>query len=117
MEQTLFELNLTMEIEKMYKHIEQKRPPIDKILKIMKNNFIIKDIEYDQFNYKFVNGMAMLNHYFIRLGFMDSWKKILPKNKVEEIFKIIENKLNKQAEKYCGIKLSVPFVLINSIKK
>jgi ubiquinone/menaquinone biosynthesis C-methylase UbiE len=117
MEHTLLELNLNIEIELMYKHIEHKRPSIDKIIKPMKNNFIIKDVEYDQFNYKFANGTAMLNHYFIRLGFMDSWIKILPKNNIENIFKTIETKLNKQAEMFGGIKLSIPFVLINAIKK
>jgi ubiquinone/menaquinone biosynthesis C-methylase UbiE len=116
MEQTLIELKLNTEIKSMYKHIEQKRPSIDKILKIMENDFIIKDIEYDQFNYKFTNGTAMLNHYFIKLAFMDSWKKILPKDKVGEIFKTIEIKLNKQAEESGNLKLSIPFVLINAIK-
>jgi ubiquinone/menaquinone biosynthesis C-methylase UbiE len=117
MEQILLELNLKTEIELMYKHIEHKRPSVDKIIKPMKNDFIIKDIEYDQFNYKFANGTAMLNHYFIRLAFMELWIKIIPKNRVGEIFRTIETELNKQSERDSGIKLSIPFVLINSIKK
>jgi ubiquinone/menaquinone biosynthesis C-methylase UbiE len=117
LENVLSELNLKAEIEIMYQHIEEKRPSIDKILKIMKReNFIIKDIEYDHFDYKFSNGTAMFNHYFIRLAFMNSWIKILPKERVNEIFGIIETRLNKQAELFGGIKLSIPFVLINSIK-
>jgi hypothetical protein len=114
---TLLESNLKHEIGLMYKHIEKKRPSIDKIIETMKQNFIIKDIEYDKFNYKFSNGTAMLNHYFIKFAFMKSWKEILLQNKVEEIFKTIEIKLNNYAELFCGIKLSIPFVLINSIKR
>jgi ubiquinone/menaquinone biosynthesis C-methylase UbiE len=117
MEHTLSKLSLKTEIESMYKHIEYKRPSVDKIIKPMKNNFIIKDVEYDQSNYKFANGTAMLNHYFIRLAFMESWIKIVPKDKVGEIFRTIETELNKQAETNGGIKLSIPFVIINSIKK
>ena len=117
MENVLLDLNLKNAAYLMYKHIEEKRPPIDKIMKIMKNDFIIKDIEYDEFNYKFSNGTAMLNHYFIRLAFMDSWIKIVPKEKIETVFDNIENKLNEQSEIFGGIKLSIPFVLINSIKK
>jgi hypothetical protein len=82
----------------------------------MKNYFTIKNIEYDQFNYKFSDGSAMLNHHFIKVAFMDSWKNILPKNRVQEIFKKIETKLNCQAEKLGEFKLSIPFVLINGIK-
>jgi ubiquinone/menaquinone biosynthesis C-methylase UbiE len=117
LEQTLLKLNLKAEIALMYEHIEHKRPSVDKIIKSMENNFIIKDIVYDQFNYKFANGTAMLNHYFIRLAFMESWIKIIPKDRVEETFGTVEKELNKQAEKFGGIKLSIPFVLINSVKK
>ena len=117
MENTLLELNLKSEIELMYKHIEQKRPPIDKILTPMKENFQIKDIVYDQFSYKFTDGTAMLNHNFIKVAFLETWKMILPENMVKEIFEIIEDKLNKLSEKSSGIKLSIPFVLINGIKK
>ncbi|MDR2449623.1 MAG: class I SAM-dependent methyltransferase [Prevotellaceae bacterium] len=117
MEKTLLELNLKTEITLMQEHIEHKRPSIDTILKIIKRDFIIKDIEYDQFEYKFVDGTAMLDHYFIQLAFMDSWTGVLPTNKVEEIFKRIEIKLNEQAKTFGAIKLSIPFVLINGIKK
>ena len=86
MENTLLELNLNSEIELMYKHIEQKRPSLDKILNTIKQNFLIKDIVYDQFSYKFTDGTAMLNHNFIKVVFLETWKKILPENMVEEIF-------------------------------
>ena len=59
----------------------------------------------------------MLNHNFIKVAFLETWKKILPEDKIEDIFGIIENKLNKLSEKSSGIKLSIPFVLINGIKK
>ena len=59
----------------------------------------------------------MLNHYFIRLAFMDSWIKLLPADKSEQIFETIELQLNNHARDLGGIKLSIPFVLINAIKK
>jgi len=117
MENTLLELNLKSEIEIMYKHIEQKRPPIDRIIVPMKQDFRIKDIVYDQFSYKFTDGTAMLNHNFIKVAFLEAWKKILPEDRVKEIFEIIENKLNKLSEKLNGMELSIPFVLIKGIKK
>jgi len=117
MERTLLELDLKHEVDLMYKHIETKRPSIDKILDIMKPDFTIKDIEYDEFKIRFSNGTAMFNHSFVKLVFMKSWKEIVPQNRVEEVFGIIETKLNEHAEKYDGIKLSIPFVLINGIKK
>jgi arsenite methyltransferase len=118
MEYALSELSMNNEIDLMHKHIHEKRPPLDEMISIIQNHgFIIKDLEHDQFNYKFSDGTTMLNHYFIRLAFMDSWIKILPANKSEQIFDTIEIKLNEQAKILGNIKLTIPFVLINSYKK
>jgi arsenite methyltransferase len=118
LEMVLTELKMSKEIKLMHQHIYEKRRPLDEMISMVQNhNFIIKDLAHDQFSYKFSNGTAMLNHYFIRLAFMDSWIKILPENKFEQIFDTIEMRLNEQAEMLGGIKLSIPFVLINAIKK
>lgn len=118
LEKILSDLSMNSEIELMRQHIYEKRRPLDEMISIIQNHgFIIKDLEHDQFNYKFSNGTSMLNHYFIRLAFMDSWIKILPENKLEQIFETIEMRLNEQAKILGGIKLSIPFVLINAIKK
>lgn len=118
LESVLSDLGMDTEIELMRQHIYEKRRPLDEMISIVqKHGFIIKDLEHDQFNYKFSNGSAMLNHYFIRLAFMDSWIKILPKSKLEQIFSTIEIRLNDQAKMLGGIKLTIPFVLINAIKK
>jgi ubiquinone/menaquinone biosynthesis C-methylase UbiE len=116
LEAVLKEQNLNKEVEDMYRHIAKKRPPVDTFLTMLhKNKFIVKDLEYDQFNYRFATGTAMLNHYFIRLAFMDSWIKLIPLDKIEEIFDSIESRLNRQAGKLGGIKLSIPYILINAI--
>jgi arsenite methyltransferase len=118
LENVLSELGLNKEIELMKQHIYEKRRPLDEMISIVqKHGFMIKDLEHDQFNYRFSNGTAMLNHYFIRLAFMDSWIRILPGNRLEEIFDTIETRLNEQAKMTGGIKLTIPFVLINAIKK
>ncbi len=117
MEGVLADLNLKSEIELMRQHIYQKRRPLDEIISmIQKHGFIIKDLEHDQFNYKFTDGTAMFNHYFIRLAFVDAWIKILPKEKAETIFDKIESLLNEKSRILGGIKLSIPYVMINAVK-
>ncbi|MFT3995200.1 MAG: class I SAM-dependent methyltransferase [Dysgonomonas sp.] len=116
-ERVLSELDMHHEIDLMHQHIEVKRPPVEKLLNnIRSHGFTLKDLEYDQFNYTFVNGTALLNHYFIRLAFMDSWIALLPKDKVKEIFERIETYLNEQSQLLGSLKLSIPYVLINMIR-
>jgi arsenite methyltransferase len=59
----------------------------------------------------------MFNHYFIRLAFMESWIKLLPQDKVEFIFDTIETRMNRLAREQDGIKLTIPFVMINAVKR
>jgi ubiquinone/menaquinone biosynthesis C-methylase UbiE len=116
-EDVLFDLNMNHEILSIHQHIEKKRPPIKRMLSmIQQRGFVIKNLEYDQFNYKFASGTAMLNHYFIRFAFMDSWMKLIPQDKVEELFSLVESRMNKQAQLLGGIKLSIPYVMINATK-
>lgn len=118
LENVLRELNMLNEIDLMRQHISKKRPAVDGFIKKMEaKGFEIKDIKHNQFSYRFADGTAMFNHYFIRLAFMSSWKKLLPANKVEQIFDTIELRLNEQAALQGGISLSIPFVLINAVKR
>ena len=67
------------ELQKMKQHIYEKRKPLDEFLGMLENKgFEIGEVEKKQFDYRFTDGTTMLKHYFIRLAFLDSWKKILP---------------------------------------
>ncbi|MDD3151134.1 MAG: class I SAM-dependent methyltransferase, partial [Candidatus Gastranaerophilales bacterium] len=71
LEKVLSDLQMNNEITLIHKHIYEKRRPLKEMISIIQNHgFIIKDLEHDQFNYRFADGTAMLNHYFIRLAFM-----------------------------------------------
>lgn len=114
---TLEEENLYELVEKVDRHIYEKRKPLDEFIGLLeKKGFEVKDIIHDKFEYRFVDGTTFLNHYFMRVAFMDSWIKIVPKNRLKEIFTIIENKINKKAEKEGLFRLSIPFVVIDCIR-
>jgi len=117
LENVLSEMHLNDEIRLMYQHISQKRRPLPDIISLLqKHGFLIRNLEHDQFNYRFSNGTALLNHYFIRLAFMTSWVKFLPADKLGEIFNLVESRLNEQSEILRGLKLSIPYVLIDTVK-
>ena len=117
LEEVLSDLDMGKEIQLFRVHISKKRPPVDKMISLIHaNGFLIKDIVNDQFNLRFANGTVMFNHYFIRLAFMDSWIKLLPEEKAEQIFSLVEMRLNEQSKILGGIKLSIPYIMINMIK-
>ena len=117
MESVLYENNMAAEIKKMKEHIYAKRKPLNEVTSMLESNqFKIVRVYEDQFDYRFINGTAMLEYHFIRLAFLDSWKNIIPPEGQNRIFELIEDSLNNLAEKKGEVKLSVPFAVIDCKK-
>jgi len=110
-EEVLKNIAMFEEIEKMKQQIYDKRKPLYEIEALVnKSGFHINRIIHDNFYLRYADGTAMLNHFLIKMGFLEGWIKILPEEKVELIFEQIEAKLNDFAGEIGEIKLSVPFV-------
>ena len=115
LEDVLEEKNMREEIKLMGEHIYQKRKPVDECVLLLKEfGYKVNEIVHDEFSYQFVDGTAMYNHFLIRLAFMESWRLLIPEEKRNEIFSLVEKRLNVYSEKKSGLNLSVPFCLIDS---
>lgn len=113
----LADMNMQPEIERVQEHIRTKRRPLREILSMLEvNGFSIVEKKEKQFNYHFSSGTAMLNHYFIRQAFLESWISILPEGEAEKFFEELEQRLNGLARGLGSLQLSIPFALINARK-
>jgi len=116
-EKLLLEENMLKEIQLMKEHIYKKRRPEEEYVKLLnENGYAVNEIYRDQFEYKFVDGSAMLNHFLITLSFIESWKALVPEERQWEIFEELENRLNEKSRLSGSLILTVPFVLIDSEK-
>ena len=110
--------NLTESLKRLNEHIASKRMPLSALTeKIEKNGFKINHIDENQFYYRYVDGTTMLNHFLIRIAFLESWLNILNKEQQKPIFELLEKRLNQIADEQNGFKLTVPFVTIDSTYK
>jgi len=117
MEDVLREKILFAEIEAMKKHINKKRKPVDDYKFLLEENgFAIKEILRDEFSLLYTDGTTMLNHFLIRLAFIESWKEMVPEERQREVFAEVEKRLNKLSEIDGVLKLAVPYVLIDCEK-
>src|SRR3954454_10479837 len=62
---------------------------------------------------RFANGTALLNHYFIKLGFLDAWKKVVPGNE-RDVFARLRHSLNEQAANDGELRLTIPVAYIEA---
>jgi arsenite methyltransferase len=103
--------------EKIDAHIYSKRKPLSEFKEMLAAaGFLVRAIDEDEFTYRFSDGTSMFNHFFMKLAFMEAWKEIVPSNLQDEIFRQIEDKLNRGAERNQGFAMSVPFVTMDCEK-
>lgn len=108
---------MTQALQDLRQHIYNKRKPLEEVLGLIrKNGFEVDEVQHHRFDYRFVDGTAMLNHYFIRMAFLDSWKLIVPEHQRYEIFSKLELQMNESARNRGYFTLGVPFVTIDSHK-
>jgi arsenite methyltransferase len=66
------------------------------------------------FRERFIDGSALLGHYFMRLGFVPGWKEIAPEGAMERTFAALEQRLNALATEQGGLALTVPLACIHA---
>jgi arsenite methyltransferase len=116
-EETLREQGKLTEISKMQEHIHEKRKPYYQTISMITNaGFCIKRIYEEFFTMRFLDGSAMFNHFFIKLAFLDNWKKILAPEDRKPIFEILEQKLNNISTLNGALSLNIPYVCIDCSK-
>ena len=117
-EKVLKSKNKLEELNSLKKHILSKRKPVKHTVKLIEEaDFEISEIYEDKFQFKYLDGTAMLNHFVIKLAFLNSWLEILKDSDKEQIFTELEAELNLIAEKLGELILTVPWICINAHKK
>ena len=117
MEDVLRERKMLNELESMKKHIYKKRPPVEEYIQFLnEKGYSINEISHDEFGYRFVDGAAMINHFLIKLAFIDSWKELIPGEKQKEFFAELVQRLNPAASITEVLKLTIPFTIIDCEK-
>jgi arsenite methyltransferase len=108
---------LTGELKAIDRHIHSKRKSVNENLTMLTSaGFKIDEVSEDNFYMRYADGTSFLNHFFIKLAFLESWRNIPPADRIEEIFAELEEALNLYSEKEGHLKLSIPFVIFKCHK-
>ncbi len=116
-EETLRSLGKTNEATRLNEHIFAKRKPVSFMTDLLeKNGFTISTVKENSFAMRFLDGSTLLNHFFIRLAFVEPWQQVLDARDVSVVFDRLEENLNSLARQHGELRLTIPFVCINSRK-
>jgi ubiquinone/menaquinone biosynthesis C-methylase UbiE len=116
-ENLLHDKKMNVQIALMKEHIYKKRRPVEEFVRLLnESGYSINEILHDRFNYRFVDGATMFNHFLIKLAFIDSWKELVPEEKQQEFFAELLDRLNQLSQRIGYLNLTVPFAIIDCEK-
>lgn len=63
---------------------------------------------------RFADGTALLNHYFIKLGFLDAWKEVVP-GRETQTFGRLRRRLDEAAARDGELRLTIPMAYVEGV--
>jgi arsenite methyltransferase len=78
--------------------------------------FEVRKVVEDRFEMRFLDGSAMLRHFLVRIGFLEAWRNIVTPEEEEEVFTLLEQRLNEAAARQAGLRMTVPMLYVEGKK-
>ena len=105
------------EVAALHAHIRGKRKTIAEWQGLVEGaGFTVRRTREEAFTWSFLNGTALLQHWFVRLAFVPPWVAILPADQAPEFMTFLEGRLNRLALERGGLHLEVPFLCLDALK-
>jgi ubiquinone/menaquinone biosynthesis C-methylase UbiE len=95
--------------KRLREHIEHRATVANVRELLERGGFTVTRVVGRESVMRFANGTALLNHYFIKLGFLDAWKKVVPGNE-RDVFTRLHKALDGRGE----LRLNIPMAYVEA---
>ena len=100
-------------LDRLRAHVEH-RATVANVRELLQNGgFTVTRVVEREGMMRFAGGTALLNHYFIKLGFLDGWKKVVPGNE-RDAFARLRDALDDLAARNGELRLTVPMAYVEA---
>ena len=110
--QTLRQLGLSNRLPALDQHIAH-RLTVERLNTWLEQaGFTPRRVKWRSFQWRFLDGSAFLRHSFIRLGFLEGMRSVLPPEEQEAVFDQLEDNLNQFAHSKGELNLTIPMAYL-----
>jgi ubiquinone/menaquinone biosynthesis C-methylase UbiE len=95
---------------RLREHIEHRATVAGVRQLLEQHRFTIRRVVEREGVMRFADGTALFNHHFIKLGFLDAWKKVVPGNE-REVFARLLARLDERGE----LRLTIPMAYVDAV--
>ncbi|MBN8593524.1 MAG: class I SAM-dependent methyltransferase [Anaerolineae bacterium] len=108
----LEELHLEDALANLAEH-EAHRGTLDSHRQLLESHgFQITKVVEDTLTLRYLDGSALLRHWFIRVGFLPAWKAVVAPDQLQTVFQMLETRLNTVSQSSGGLRLTVPMLYL-----
>jgi ubiquinone/menaquinone biosynthesis C-methylase UbiE len=101
-------------LQRLRAHVEH-RATVPNVRELLESGgFTVTRIVEREGLMRFADGTALLNHHFIKLGFLDGWKTIVSGNE-RAVFARLRDALNEVASRQGELRLTIPMAYIEAV--
>jgi ubiquinone/menaquinone biosynthesis C-methylase UbiE len=96
--------------QRIAEHIRARRLPSEELVALTRAaGFEVEDASLHGFQWRFASAEALFRHHFIRLGFLEPWRALVPDEARPEVFRTLLERLDADA-----LQLEIPFACISA---
>lgn len=114
--QTLLELQKPVYLERLREEEAHRGTKESVREQLSAAGFRIVKVKEDQFQLRYLNGSAFFNHWLTKLGFLESWRQVVDQDDEEQVFTLLEHKLNQLASEHGELRMTVPMLYVEGEK-
>jgi ubiquinone/menaquinone biosynthesis C-methylase UbiE len=99
---------------RLHEHIEHRATVANVRQLLESGGFTVTRVVEREAAMRFADGTALFNHYFIKLGFLDGWKKVVPGNE-RDVFARLLDGLNAVSRGKDELRLTIPMAYVEAV--
>lgn len=113
---TLTELGKEAAQKALQAHVEHRATVEGTSAMLARAGFAVRRVRPQTFTLRFLDGTALLRHAFVKVGFLDAWRRVVDVEDRQQVFARLEENLNRLVRKQGELALTVPMAYFEAEK-
>lgn len=114
--EVLLDLHKPMYLERLRRNEEHRGTKESLSDDLQAAGFHIAKIQEEAFQLRYVDGSALFSHVLTQVGFLDGWRQVVDPEDEEQVFALLETRLNQVAQVRGELCLTVPMLYLEAEK-
>jgi ubiquinone/menaquinone biosynthesis C-methylase UbiE len=111
---TLRQLGKESSLDALEEHVDHRVTLDQACAMLVAARFRVRRAHEHAFSLRFLDGSALLRHWFIKVGFLDAWRRVVTPGEEKQVFARLEANLNRLAEKRGELALTIPMAYLEA---